>query len=65
MFLNLLYVPVVKDSFINPPIKAPEDFKKLKNIKLIYKGKLRKYRTRIRRIEAPKPITIIHRRAAV
>jgi len=40
-------------------------FTKLKNIKLIYKGKLRKYRTRIRRIEAPKPITIIHRRAAV
>ena len=48
-----------------PEIIKPEDFKKLKNIKLIYKGKLRKYRTRIRRIEAPKPITIIHRRAAV
>lgn len=48
-----------------PEIIKPEDFKKMKNAKLIYKGKLRKYRTRMRKIEIPKPITIIHRRAAV
>lgn len=48
-----------------PEIIKPDDFKKMKNAKLIYKGKLRKYRTRMRKIEIPKPITIIHRRAAV
>lgn len=37
-----------------PYIIKPEDFKKLKNIKLIYKGKLKKYRDRIRELEAPK-----------
>lgn len=48
-----------------PEIIKPEDFKKMKNAKLIYRGKLRKYRTRMRKIEIPTPITIIHRRAAV
>lgn len=48
-----------------PEIIKPEDFKKMKNTKLIYRGKLRKYRTRMRKIEIPTPITIIHRRAAV
>ncbi len=51
-----------------PEIIKPEDFKKLKNAKLIYKGKLRKYRNRIKSLEPAKkeiPVTIIRRRAAV
>lgn len=47
-----------------PEIIKPEDFRKMKNAKLIYTGKLRRYRNRTRKIEIPKPI-IIHRRAAV
>ena len=52
-----------------PYIIKPEDFKKLKNVKLIYKGRLREYRDRIKELEAPKsqikqPIAI-PRRAAV
>lgn len=52
-----------------PEIIKPEDFKKLKNINFIYKGKLRKYRTRIRQLEAPKnhlpPVIPIPTRAIV
>lgn len=33
-------------------IIKPEDFKKMPNMELLYKGKLRKYRTRIRRLKA-------------
>lgn len=35
-----------------PEIIKPEDFKKMDNMELIYKGKLRKYRSRIRRLKA-------------
>lgn len=35
-----------------PEIIKPEDFKKIDNMELIYKGKLRKYRSRIRRLKA-------------
>lgn len=35
-----------------PEIIKPEDFKKMANMELIYKGKLRKYRSRIRRLKA-------------
>lgn len=35
-----------------PEIIKPEDFKKMPNMELLYKGKLRKYRTRIRRLKA-------------
>lgn len=51
-----------------PEIIKPEDFKKLKKAKLIYKGKLREYNNRIRALEAPKkdiPATIITTKAAV
>lgn len=52
-----------------PEIIKPEDFKNLKNIKFIYKGKLKKYRTRIRQLEAPKkhlqPVIPIPTRAIV
>ena len=52
-----------------PEIIKPEDFKKLKNLELIYKGKLREYRDRIRELDAPKkhiqPTITIPRRAAV
>lgn len=37
-----------------PKIIKPEDFKELKNAKLLYKGKLREYSNRIRALEAPK-----------
>ena len=37
-----------------PEIIKPEDFKKVKNVRIVYKGKLNKYRDRIREIEAPK-----------
>lgn len=37
-----------------PKIIKPEDFKELKNAKLLYKGKLREYNNRIRALEAPK-----------
>ena len=52
-----------------PEIIKPEDFKQVKNIKLIYTGKLNQYRNRIRAIEASKtndiPVTIIRTKAAV
>lgn len=51
-----------------PDVIKPEDFKKVKDVKLIYKGKLRDYRNRIRAIEAPKNeilIQIIKTKAAV
>lgn len=51
-----------------PEIIKPEDFKKLKNAKLIYKGRLREYNNRIRALEPPKkniPATIITTKAAV
>lgn len=52
-----------------PEIIKPEDFKNLKNIKLIYKGKLREYRNRIRELESGKthikPTITIPRRAAI
>lgn len=35
-----------------PEIIKPEDFKKMANMELIYKGKLKKYRSRIRRLKA-------------
>ena len=51
-----------------PDIIKPEDFKQVKDAKLIYKGKLSEYRNRIRAIEAPKtniPVNIISTKAAV
>ena len=51
-----------------PDVIKPEDFKKVKDVKLIYKGKLKDYRNRIRAIEAPKdeiPLSIIKTKAAV
>ena len=52
-----------------PEIIKPEDFKKMKNIKLIYKGVLQEYKTRIRVLESPEvPIqieSIIRTKAAV
>ena len=51
-----------------PEVIKPEDFKKIKNSKLIYKGKLKEYKNRIRCLEASEvntPVTIIRTRAAV
>lgn len=51
-----------------PDVIKPEDFKKVKDLKLIYKGKLREYRTKIRAIEVRKhniPVTIMSRKEAV
>ena len=51
-----------------PEVIKPEDFKQIRNSKLIYKGKLKEYKNRIRCLEAPQlntPITIIRTRAAV
>ena len=51
-----------------PDIIKPEDFKQVKDAKLIYKGKLSEYRNRIRAIEGPKtniPVNIISTKAAV
>lgn len=52
-----------------PDIIKPEDFKQIKDARLVYKGKLNEYRNRIRAIEAPKtnnvPVTIIRTKAAV
>lgn len=52
-----------------PEIIKPEDFKKMPNMELLYKGKLRKYRTRIRRLKAPEkyisPKITIPKRATV
>lgn len=50
-----------------PDIIKPEDFKNLKNVKLVYKGKLRKYRNRIKHQEKQhiKPTITIPRRAAI
>lgn len=53
-----------------PEIIKPESFKKLENMELIYKGKLRKYRTRVRQLNAPQkqriqPKVTIPRRATV
>jgi hypothetical protein len=47
---------VLESSNINtsnlPEIIKPEDFKKMPNMELLYKGKLRKYRSSIRRLKA-------------
>ena len=53
-----------------PEIIKPEDFKKLKDARLIYKGLLKEYKNRIRAIEAPAEIStqiesIIRTKAAV
>ncbi len=56
------------DTTYLPQIIRPEDFKKLKNTKILYRGKLSKYRERVREIEAPKAQIKhipIHRRAIV
>lgn len=42
------------DTSYLPEIIKPEDFKKLKNTKFVYKGKLSEYRNRIKELEAPK-----------
>lgn len=53
-----------------PEIIKPESFKKIENMELIYTGKLKKYRSRIRQLNAPQkqritPKVTIPRRAAV
>lgn len=53
-----------------PEIIKPEDFKKVENAKLIYKGKLNNYRSKLREIEKTQkqhlpPKVAIPRRAAV
>ena len=42
-----------------PEIIKPEDFNKVKDTKLIYKGKLSDFRRRIRRLEQPKNDVIL------
>ena len=54
---------VLESSNINtsnlPEIIKPEDFKKMPNMELLYKGKLRKYRSSIRRLKAAENIFLL------